>query len=83
MSAVLAPSGWGWPQGYPIAGMTAEDLPELPMLRFMERDQRNAAILAMLRENPGLTNVIRPADLQKKYAIPQSTASTLLMKAKK
>lgn len=82
MSQVLAPAGWGFLPGFPLGGLTADDLPDLPMLRFLERDRRNAAVLKMLRDNPALVREIRPRDLVAKYGLPQSTSSLLLTRAR-
>ncbi len=81
MSAILAPSGWGFLPGTPIAGVTVDELPDMPMLRFLERDKRNAAVLAMLKDRPGLANSVKCSDLMRKYGLPQSTSSLLIKKA--
>ena len=82
MSLVTAPAGWGFLPGLLLGGLTAADLPDMPMLRFLERDARNQAVLDMLRANTALARAVRPRDLVEKYRLPQSTSSILLMRAK-
>ena len=82
MSAVLAPPGWGFSAGYMLAGASATDLPDMPMLRFLDQSARNEAVLTMLRETPGIARSIRPKDLVAKYGLPQSTSSILLSRAR-
>ncbi len=82
MSAVFAPIGWGWPRNYAIAGLTADDLPELPMLRFLETDARNTAVVEAVLSVPGLARAVRCCDLERKYGLPQATASNVLNRAR-
>jgi hypothetical protein len=82
MSSILAPCGWGWKAGTVLGGASADDLPEMPMLRFLESGDRNHAVLEMLRENQALARVVRPVDLVAKYRLPASTALQLLTRAK-
>lgn len=82
MSSILAPRGWGWRAGTVLGGATAADLPEMPMLRFLESGDRNHAILEMLRENQALARSVRPNDLVLNYRIPASTALQILTRAK-
>lgn len=79
---ILAPPGWGFPPNYPLAGITAEDLPELPMLRVLRREARTDAIVAAICEVPGLAQSIRVVDLTRKYGLPQGTASQALNRAR-
>lgn len=82
MSAIAAPAGWGWIPGAIISGITADDLPELPMLRLMDPYRRNQAIRDALRNMPALLPVVRPRDLIQRYGIPQATAQEILARAR-
>lgn len=79
---IRAPAGWGHRPGAIIAGLSADDLPDMPMLRMLDAQRRNTAIVLMLRDNPALWAVVRPRDLVKKYGIAQATASECLQKSR-
>lgn len=79
---IRAPAGWGHRPGAIIAGLSADSLPDMPMLRMLDAQRRNTAIVLMLRDNPALWAVLRPRDLVRKYGIAQATASALLQKAR-
>lgn len=83
MSAVFAPPGWGFPNGFAIAGLSADDLPDMPMLPVLQPGQRNAAVQQMLIDRRPLARFVRPRDLTKKYGLAQVTASGILMAARK
>jgi len=57
MSRATAPAGWGYRPGMPLGELTAQELPELPMLRFLAARRRNAAIVAALSALPFLPRV--------------------------
>lgn len=83
MSAVFAPPGWGYPTNFAIAGLSADDLPEMPMLPVLQPHQRNAAVQQMLIDRHPLARFVRPRDLTVKYGIPQATTSAILAAARK
>lgn len=82
MSVITAPAGWGWNPAAIIAGLSPDDLPELPFLRMLRPVVRNAAITESLRDNPQLLKVIEPKHLVRRYGLPQVTASTVLARAR-
>lgn len=78
------PIGWGYPKDYPIEGVTAKSLPDLPLLeRICDPRMRNNAVIEAIRSVPGLVSVLRPVDLIKKYGLPQATAAEILHRAKR
>lgn len=79
---ILAPPGWGFPPNYPLAGMGPADMPELPVLRTLQREARTDAVVAALCDVPGLAHSIRVVDLTRKYGLPQGTASVVLSRAR-
>ncbi|MBB1060381.1 hypothetical protein [Marilutibacter spongiae] len=80
---VYAPTGWGWFPGSVMGGVSAEDLPDMPLLaRISDPQRRNAALVDMLKDRPALLAILRPRDLVRKYGLAQATASMLLTKAR-
>jgi hypothetical protein len=58
--------------------LSAADLPELPMLRFLRPGVKAKAIKRAISEVPGLAGAIRPPDIQRKYDIAYATAYQIL-----
>lgn len=82
MNLITAPAGWGYRPGYPLAGLGPDHLPDLPMLRMLRGEQKNAAIRDAIRSVPGLCHAVRVRDVQHKYSLPAVTASTILERAR-
>jgi hypothetical protein len=78
---VLAPAGWGWHPGAVMAGDALDMLPELPLLKHVN-GSRQLVLAKAVTSVPGLLAIVRPIDLQKKYGVPQSTASESLRLAR-
>lgn len=77
------PIGWGFHKDYPIEGVTAKALPDLPLLdRICDPRERNNAIVETIRSVPGLSVVLRPADIAHKYGVPKVTANVILQRAR-
>lgn len=81
-NAVLAPIGWGFRAGYVLSGLTAADLPVMPMLRYLTNRDRNAAVLKVLQDCPALARAVRPKDLVAAYGIPHCQASMMLSRTR-
>lgn len=83
MSPVIAPTGWGYLPGAVLAGDAMAMLPELPLLSVLRDGNKMQAVIDAISSRPGLARCVRPIDLQRKYGIPQSTASTVLQTARR
>ena len=79
MTPVLAPGGWGFRPGYPLAGDAT--LPDLPQLARLSGRERNDAITDALSAFP-MIHLVRVRDLKSKYGLPTATASAVLSRAK-
>lgn len=84
MSASTYPAGWGWHPEARVGGVTAADLPDLPLLRLIKcRRRRNDAILQAIDSVHGLRDVITAKDVASKYDIPNPAAWDLLHRRRK
>ena len=83
MTTVIAPTGWGYLPGTVLAGDAMTLLPDLPLLSLLPDGNRMQVVIDAIRSRPGLARCVRPIDLQRKYGIPQSTASTVLQTARR
>ena len=81
--AIYAPPGWGFVPGRRLDTPTAADMPDLPMLRFLRGRARNDAIVNALREWPELARIVRPIDINQKYAIAYASAHDILQRSKR
>lgn len=81
-NAVLAPAGWGFPPGLPLAGIGAEHLPDLPLLRFLEGESKNKALVEAITGVAGLARGITTADLKRKYGLRTDSAALVLRRAR-
>lgn len=80
---VTAPGGWGWKPGTMIAGDVSDVLPDLPVLSMVVTGARVATLAQALRSVPGLATLARPCELQRRYGIPQATASDAIQAARR
>lgn len=82
MSIIYAPAGWGFLPGLPLTGIGPEQLPDLPLLRCLQREQKNRALVAAITDVTGLARVITAADLQRKYDLRADSAALVLRRAR-
>jgi hypothetical protein len=76
-----APGGWGYVPGFVIGEVTADDLPELPLLGTCAQPAR--VVEEALRQIPGIAFRIGPAMLRARYGLVQSTASDMLSRIRR
>lgn len=75
------PIGWGFLPGHPL-NVGPDDLPDLPLLRTLRPEARNATIIQAVSAVAGLAGSLRPRNLVRKYGVPPATAAMILTKAR-
>lgn len=74
------PLGWGYTAGCLALPPTAENLPELPLLRVLGRVQRARAITKAVAALP-FRHQLRARHLQERYGLNHQTAHDVLRRA--
>lgn len=77
---LTAPAGWGYPPGYPLGEISADHLPDLPMLQLCSKKAMLAAIRDAVASLPYI-HAVRPSHLVARYGIPRTTAISVLQHA--
>ncbi len=80
MGELLAPPGWGHVPGMPLGDITADTLPDLPMLRFLNGRRRAQAIVEALRDLPYVRRV-DPQMVMARYGVACGTAYNIVLLA--
>lgn len=75
------PTGWGYTPGALVVGPTADDLPELPMLRFLGGVKRARAICEAIKVVP-FVHQLKARHLEERYHLNHQTAHDVLRRAK-
>lgn len=81
MRAETLPTGWGYAPGVLAVPPTAENLPELPLLRVLGRQNRAKAICQAVAALP-FKHQLKARHLQDRYGLNHQTAHDVLRKAK-
>ena len=80
MGELLAPPGWGHVPGMPLGDITADTLPDLPMLRFLNGRRRAQAIVEALRALPYVRRV-DPQMVMARYGVACGIAYNIVLLA--
>lgn len=80
MNQNTAPPGWGHVPGMPLGEITADMLPELPMLRFLNSRRRPQVIAQTLAALPYVRRV-DPQMVMDRYGVACGTAYNIVLLA--
>lgn len=75
----LAPPGWGFHPGTPLAlePVPVELAPDLPLLKLLPRHRRRDVLVQALRQFPGLP-FVTATEVVRRYNVSQSMATAAL-----